>query len=100
MTDKRNVGLEVEIIEGVLVISIGVETFGSVVQFNDDLTEVYDEKTGEFRSARVTDADLFAEAILYELNAESEDGTTIVHKMFDQAVENAIENGAEGIELP
>ena len=39
-------------------------------------------------------------AILQELRHEEEDGTTLVHIMLDKAAERAVENGAEGIELP
>lgn len=47
---------------------------------------------------RVSNAALFAEAIAYELDAEKEDGTTPVHLLFDDVMEEAIENGCEGVD--
>lgn len=47
---------------------------------------------------KVTDAAAFAADLVRELNYESEDGTTSIHRMFDKAIENAIGQGAEGIE--
>lgn len=47
---------------------------------------------------KVTDAQEFAKALVCELNEESENGTTRIHKMFDGAIEEAINQGALGIE--
>lgn len=47
---------------------------------------------------KIVNVDKFADDLLSELNAESEDGTTRIHKMFDGAIEEAINQGAFGIE--
>lgn len=47
---------------------------------------------------KVTDADVFAKEFVRALNRESEDGTTAIHKLFDAAALEAIDQGAEGIE--
>jgi hypothetical protein len=47
---------------------------------------------------RVTDALVFAEELVRELNREDEIGTTLIHKMLDEAMYNAIDEGAEGVE--
>lgn len=47
---------------------------------------------------KLTDASLFAKALVSALNDEDEQGTTIIHKMFDAAINEALEQGAEGIE--
>lgn len=47
---------------------------------------------------KVTEPDAFAKALVVELNEEDEGGTTRIHKMFDRAIEEAINQGAEGIE--
>lgn len=47
---------------------------------------------------KVTDAAVFAKEVVRELNSEDEEGTTAVHKMFDAAFNEAIEQGAEGVE--
>lgn len=46
----------------------------------------------------VTDQRAFAQAVLSELLDEDEQGTTIVHELFDQAMNNALENGADGVD--
>lgn len=47
---------------------------------------------------KVTDAKQFAKELLRALNDEWEDGTNPFRRMFDKAIEEAIEQGAEGIE--
>jgi hypothetical protein len=47
---------------------------------------------------KVTDAEAFAKDVCMSLNAESENGTTRVHTMFDGAFDHAIEQGAEGVD--
>jgi hypothetical protein len=95
----RNSLLECKIENGVLTMQIGVDVIAHAVKLNPDLQH-YDEKSGEFREPTITDPDKFAAEILKELKAESEDGTTLIHVALDKAAENAIECGAEGIELP
>lgn len=46
----------------------------------------------------VTDAATFAKGIVRYLNDEEEDGTTRIHRMFDSAMIEALEQGEEGIE--
>lgn len=47
---------------------------------------------------KVTDAEVFAVDLVRELNREEEDGTTRIHRLFDGAIEEAIDQGAEGVE--
>lgn len=49
--------------------------------------------------SRVTHTKTFSDAVLSELQDEEEDGTTLAHLMLDQAIDRAIENGAEGVKL-
>jgi len=46
----------------------------------------------------VTDAKTFAQGVCTALNQEDEVGTTAIHRMFDKAFLEAIEQGTEGIE--
>ena len=46
--------------------------------------------------AVVADAVVLASEVVRELKCEEEDGTTLVHEMFDKAIERAFETGAEG----
>lgn len=91
--------LEIKIHKNVLSISVGIKTLAYIVEFNPRL-ERYDEESGDTNSPKVTDHDAFAKEVLSALKDEEEDGTTIVHEMLDKAVNMAIENGAEGIEIP
>lgn len=49
--------------------------------------------------ARVTNTKTFCSEILRTLNQETEDGTTLIHTMLDSAIEEAVEQGAEGIHV-
>ena len=95
----RNTPLECSIKDGVLTMQIGVDVIAHAVKLNPNLQH-YDEDSGAFLEPTITDADKFAAEILKELQVESEDGTTLIHVALDKAAVNAIEYGAEGIDLP
>jgi hypothetical protein len=76
-------GLAVALVDGRLVISIGVNTLAHATAYADD-------------PVKIVDPDLAAEEIVRELTREEEDGTTPVHKLLDKAVFDAWENGGEG----
>lgn len=46
---------------------------------------------------RLTNPEVFADALVHELNKEDEIGTTAVHKMLDAGMYGAIDQGAEGV---
>lgn len=48
---------------------------------------------------RVTDKDMFGDAIVEALEREEDDGTTPLHRLFDAAILDAIEDGCEGVAL-
>ena len=77
--------LTVEIVDGVLNISLGIDILCFATQ-----SEIYDFK--------IVDNNGFSNDIINELLSEEEDGTTLVHRMLDEAANNAIENGSEYIE--
>ncbi len=77
------------VIEGdEIVIRVAIEALPVVVDAHPSLGGAY----------RVTHALDFARELERALSAEEEDGTTLVHRMFDRAIEDALEYGAEGIE--
>lgn len=87
----RDQQLEVEVVDGRLVISIGVDLLlHAVAHGADDWEDDWE----------VTDPDAFALAIVDELESEEEDGTTLLHRAFDRAAMRAVEAGAEGVRLP
>jgi hypothetical protein len=47
---------------------------------------------------KITDTEAFAAEFVHALNREAEDGTTLIHKCFDAAALEAIDQGAEGVE--
>ena len=47
---------------------------------------------------KITNIEEFSKDLLQELNREEEDGTTRVHMLFDGAIDEAINQGAFGIE--
>lgn len=53
---------------------------------------------GHISPMKVTDAKVFARAVVEALCDEDEEGTTEVCRLFDKAFEAAIENGCEGAE--
>lgn len=86
--DRRS-GLRVEISSGQLTISIGIDTLCHAVSIG---------RSYGMGDLSINNADVFAAEMLNELNAESEDGSTMVHNMLDTAASQAIDNGAEGAE--
>ena len=59
----------------------------------------YDPDLGIGPEVRVVDAAEWMKSVCYELNKEAEDGTTLIHSMFDKAFLHALENGGEGAEI-
>jgi hypothetical protein len=47
----------------------------------------------------VTDKEKFGEAVCEEINREDEDGSTLLTRMLDEAIRQAVENGCEGVDL-
>ena len=47
---------------------------------------------------KVTNPESFAKEVVRALNDEDEQGNTMIYDMFDNAFENAINQGADGIE--
>lgn len=49
---------------------------------------------GYLPAVRIDNQEAFAKAMVRALNQESEDGTTPIHRLLDEAVESALEDGA------
>lgn len=82
--------LKVEIEKGLLTISIGIDTLCDALNYS--LEEYFD---GE---VRITDNNVFAKEVLNRFYIEEEDGSTMVHRLFEKAAYDAVEFGANGIE--
>jgi hypothetical protein len=76
---------------GAIVIRVPVENLAAVVEGSW-------AAGGMDTRFKVTGAAEFAADLVQELNREDDIGTTRIHKMFDAAIEEAINQGAFGIE--
>jgi hypothetical protein len=86
----KNRILTVRLEKDELVIRIGIKTLAIAAE----ASPVFDGSM-----AKVQDVELWAESIVQVLQDEEEDGTTKVHLMFDDAFQEASEQGYEGIEF-
>lgn len=82
--------LRVELIDGRLVISIGVGLLAFAVQATG--------ASGWPHGFYINDPEIFAAGIVTALKQEAEDGTTPVHRILDAAAVEALEMGEEGAE--
>ena len=85
--------LEIKIVDGILIISTGIKSLAAAFECSP---ENYDTEKDE-SIYKASDITAFANSVVYELLDEEEDGTTLVHLMFDKAFNNALERGAQGI---
>jgi hypothetical protein len=49
-------------------------------------------------SKHITDLGEFSKDVVSALNAEAEDGTTLIHELFDDAMAKAIDEGSTGVD--
>ena len=85
----RNQALTIEIVEGELIIRIGVDTLMTAVRGGDE----WDDDT-----MTIVDSDTFAAEIANALeHNEQEDGTTDVHLAIDKAAMHVTEYGTEAV---
>lgn len=96
---RRNRQLEVKVDRGVLTISIGLDLLKHALEYAPQL-EFHNDESESFEHPKITSIDDFAEEMVSVLSDEDEDGTTPVHRLLDKAALDALEQGAEGIELP
>jgi hypothetical protein len=86
MTESQQLSVKVE--GGRLVISIDVALLAFAVQNGPKWPGDY----------HVPDVAEFAKEMARQLQKEEEDGTTIVHRMFDTAADEILEWGGDGVE--
>lgn len=91
MTKKKP--FEVRLSRGVLTISIGTDTLALASKYQSDWPLDKNDKPIE-----ITNTGGFAFEVMRELRAEDEDGTTLIHRMFDKASMRALENGSEYVD--
>lgn len=86
--DEENL-LKVELINGKIVISIGVDALAFAVENSPDW---YDE----YKPDPKNNYEEFGKSILQYLEHEEGDGTTPIHRMFDSVALEALDQGCEG----
>ncbi|MEP9401889.1 hypothetical protein [Sphingomonas sp. VNH70] len=87
----RQHGLSVEIEDGRLVIAIGIDALMTAIDGGPHAPEDLDY--------RILTRDGFAADIVQALEAEDDEGTTLVHVMFDSATERALDEGSLSVEF-
>lgn len=81
--------LKVELIEGEIRISIGLEALAFAVEYGPD----WDNQYKVDRSDGLVE---FGKSIFQYLQHEEEDGTNPIHRMFDSVADEALNQGCEG----
>jgi phage tail tube protein FII len=89
--ERREEGLRVEVVDGRLEITIGVEALATAVKAAPFMEDV------EGRYA-VGNPDALAASVAHYLEDEDEEGTTRVHRAIDSAAEQALEQGLDGFD--
>ena len=74
---------------GDITIKIPRSYLRHTVAVHDDLPE----------GSRVTNTKIFSDAVVSEIKREQEDGTNAIHLMLDEMINEAIEQGAEGVKI-
>ena len=93
-----NTTLEIKIIDGRLVISIGTETLAWAADHSDIFCP-YDDNEGDWiQKYKVSDITQFAEDVAHELENEEEDGSSMITNLLDKAIERALDNGSLGVD--
>ena len=89
LTPRGHEPLSVKIEEGALTISIGIGVLAYAVQMNENSWE---------SGWRIADIPVFAKEVLRELERDDETGATRVHRLLEDAAEEVLEQGGDGIE--
>jgi hypothetical protein len=85
---NKNRSAEAVIEKGAIVIRLPIKNLPLAVKYGP-----------EPEGTRVTDARSFAKDVVTCLNADDEVGTTAIHRMFDDAFAQAIEDGSMAVEV-
>lgn len=90
MRGDRTQALTIDILDGELVLRIGIDTLMIAVRGGDE----WDDET-----MTIFDPDAFAAEIAHALeHNEQEDGTTDIHLAIDKAAMHVVENGSETVQ--
>lgn len=91
---KRKIPLRVRVVDRVLTIEIGIDTLKRAAERHEEFWQPQTDKC----ALVVSDAEEFAKDVRNALQAEEEDGSTPVSRLLDEAIQEAVEQGSEGID--
>lgn len=76
--------------------SVGVDVLCHAAAFHPDF---WDGESGpDVPNIGITDPAVFAREVAEAINREDEDGSTLLTRMLDEAVRDAVESGCEGVD--
>lgn len=92
---KSEAPLRVAVEDGRLVIEIGLDTLKFCAENHPAFWDGESDDTKP--NIPVNDAVVFGREVCRAMNDEGEDGSTLVTRMVDAAIERAVEGGCEGV---
>ncbi len=78
--------------------AIVIRAHAQCVAFATENHPTFWDAENDKNTLKVEDEKLWLKGVLYQLQCEEEDGSTLVHHMLDKAIENAVDQGEEGLE--
>lgn len=87
--------MEAEFRNGVIQVILPLDTLRFAAENHPAF---WDGESGDSTpNIKITDQSEFSLEVVREINREAEDGSTMLTRMFDEAIAQAIENGCEGV---
>lgn len=93
---KHNTPLTVKVVDGQLVICIGVDTLACAVAAGDVFH--HESNDEEVRHFAITDTTRFAKEVAIAMDGDEEDGSSLLTDFIERAAQAAIDDGSEGCE--
>lgn len=88
--------LRCKAVAGEIDMRIGVETLRFAAENHE---EFWDGESGtDVPAIKITNSVIFAQEVVLAINEEAEDGSTLLSRMLDEAIKQAVENGCEGVD--
>lgn len=93
--------LEVKIERDAVVIRIGIQTLAHAVTYADWANNWKESEDGGdyIRTFAITDVRQFAKDVVSAMQAEEEDGSSLLTDLLDKAAEEAVNDGSLGLDV-
>lgn len=93
---KNRMPLRCKAVAGEIDLRVGVETLRFAAENHE---EFWDGESGtDVPAIKITNSVIFAQEVVLAINEEAEDGSTLLSRMLDEAIKQAVENGCEGVD--